>query len=109
MGCENVLITGGAGFIGSHLADVLIDLGHDVTVTEGPQSAACADPDEHGPLPIADDFRRDYGAEICFIGSWSPGRERLLDRLTRYDLKIYGTGWEAAAHRLRPHTRTEPV
>ena len=39
---ESVLITGGAGFIGSHLADVLINLGHDVTVVDS------LDPRIHG-------------------------------------------------------------
>lgn len=29
-----VLITGGAGFIGSHLAEVLLDLGHEVTIID---------------------------------------------------------------------------
>jgi len=29
-----ILITGGAGFIGSHLADKLIDQGHEVTVID---------------------------------------------------------------------------
>jgi UDP-glucose 4-epimerase len=30
----NYLVTGGAGFIGSHIAEYLIDHGHDVTVVE---------------------------------------------------------------------------
>ena len=29
-----VLITGGAGFIGSHLVDALVDRGHDVVVVD---------------------------------------------------------------------------
>ena len=31
---ENILITGGAGFIGSHLADLLLEMGHEVTVLD---------------------------------------------------------------------------
>ena len=30
----NILITGGAGFIGSHLSEKLIDLGHKVVVVD---------------------------------------------------------------------------
>jgi dTDP-L-rhamnose 4-epimerase len=39
---SHVLITGGAGFIGSHLADALIDAGHDVRVLDN------LDPQVHG-------------------------------------------------------------
>lgn len=34
MGLSHVMITGGAGFIGSHLADALVKLGHRVTVLD---------------------------------------------------------------------------
>ena len=40
---ERVLITGGAGFIGSHLADELRASGHEVRVLD------CLDPQVHGP------------------------------------------------------------
>ena len=30
----NILVTGGAGFIGSHIADALIEAGHTVTIID---------------------------------------------------------------------------
>ena len=35
-----VLVTGGAGFIGSHMIDVLIDRGHEVTVVDNLSSGS---------------------------------------------------------------------
>ena len=34
MSGKKILVTGGAGFIGSHIVDRLIDLGHEVTVVD---------------------------------------------------------------------------
>ena len=34
MARERILITGGAGFIGSHLAELFLDRGHDVIVMD---------------------------------------------------------------------------
>lgn len=40
---NTVLITGGAGFIGSHLSDKLLQLGHRVIILDN------LDPQVHGP------------------------------------------------------------
>lgn len=47
---ENVLITGGAGFIGSNLTDVLIALGHRVTILD------TLHPQVHGPNQQVPDY-----------------------------------------------------
>jgi dTDP-L-rhamnose 4-epimerase len=40
-----VLVTGGAGFIGSHTVDLLVERGHDVVILD------CLDPQVHGAAP----------------------------------------------------------
>jgi spore maturation protein CgeB len=34
-----------------------------------------------------------YSADVSFIGGWRPERERLLERLTPFGLKIWGPDW----------------
>ena len=48
-----MLVTGGAGFIGSHLVEHLLGAGHPVTVVDDLSSGACANlPDRHAGLEV---------------------------------------------------------
>ena len=48
---KRVLITGGAGFIGSHLAERILDLGHQVTIIDNESTG----------------FRRNVPAEATYV------------------------------------------
>jgi spore maturation protein CgeB len=49
-----------------------------------------ATPDEHRPVPLSDEDRADYAAEVAFIGGSGPNRVQALGRLRQYDLRIWG-------------------
>lgn len=50
---SRILLTGGAGFIGSHIADALLDAGHDVRILDWLHPAAHAQRARPADLPIA--------------------------------------------------------
>jgi spore maturation protein CgeB len=70
---------------------------------------ACADPDEHRPVPLSSDEERWYAGDVAFIGTHSEDRAALLARLAHTDLRIYGTGWDGVGPRLEGRVRREPV
>jgi spore maturation protein CgeB len=54
---------------------------------------AC-DPDCHHPLDCSAADREKYGSDVVFVGSYYRERADLLERLTAFDLAIWGPGWE---------------
>ena len=57
------LVTGGAGFIGSHLADALVDAGHQVTVLDDLSSGRERNVPETAHL-VVQDVRHPYAAQL---------------------------------------------
>lgn len=52
--------------------------------------------------------RRDFGADLSFMGAGYPNRRRAFRELTGYDFKIWGTEWEDEPL-LEPHLRLKGV
>jgi hypothetical protein len=59
------------------------------------------DPEVHHPFPASMIDRSRYGADVSFIGTWSPEKERrlaaLLERIPKMRLRIWGAQWEKCA------------
>lgn len=67
---QTCLVTGGAGFIGSHVADCLLDLGHNVVVLDD----------------LSGGFRENVN-EKCFFVKGSITNEKILDRIfSQYEI-----------------------
>ncbi|MCP4360744.1 MAG: SDR family NAD(P)-dependent oxidoreductase [Chloroflexi bacterium] len=81
---ENVLITGGAGFIGSHLADTLLKAGHQVTVLD------ILHPQVHGQMRKIPDYLDDRVRVIQGdIRDKEVLRETLVGKTTVYHFAAY--------------------
>ena len=65
----NYLVTGGAGFIGSHLTDTLIKDGHNVVIWDNMSTGK-----EENINKLATHFRVDVGTMIDPYNFWEPGR-----------------------------------
>lgn len=54
---------------------------------------AC-DPQIHRPVELSQDDLRRYACDICFVGSCYEERVEVLERLTGFDLAVWGAGWD---------------
>lgn len=90
---NNVLVTGGAGFIGSHLAKKLIHLGFNVTVLDNLSSQIHGD----NPEKNSSTFKSALNAGVRFIKGTITDKTTLLEALAGQDAVIHlaaetGTG-----------------
>lgn len=88
---QNILITGGAGFIGSRLANSLIARGHRVRVLDN------LSPQIHGAEPASSALFRSLHDDVEFIRGSVTNREHLVQALTGVDTVVHlaaetGTG-----------------
>lgn len=88
---KNILITGGAGFIGSRLANYLIAKGHNVRVLDN----LC--PQIHGAEPESSSLFRSLYKDVEFIRGSVTSRDDLMKALPEMDMVVHlaaetGTG-----------------
>ena len=51
------------------------------------------DPKRYKDMDISEEDRKDFGYDICFVGSPYPNRVEVLDSLRQYKLGVFGDGW----------------
>ncbi len=54
-------------------------------------------PEFHHPLDLTDEEARRFASPVAFVGSHYAFRERFVQELCGYPLRLWGTGWERAA------------
>ena len=52
------------------------------------------DPELHYPISLSDEDKATFESDIAFMGSWDKEREWWLEKIDKYDLAIWGNGWE---------------
>lgn len=54
---------------------------------------AC-DPDIHKPVETSPEEKAEWGSDVAFIGSFYPNRAQILEKITDFDLRVWGPGWK---------------
>ncbi len=50
----------------------------------------------HYPVSVNEKEKNFYGSDVAFIGSWDEERQKWLEHINDYDLKIWGNAWQGA-------------
>ncbi len=58
------------------------------------------DPEVHNKIELSKSEIAKYGSDIAFVGSVSPERQKVLDELSDFDIKIWGR-WQAESDKLK--------
>jgi len=53
---------------------------------------AC-EPMYHKPVELSPEEKKKYASDICFVGSMYPGRMRMLEKISDFDIAIWGPRW----------------
>lgn len=61
---------------------------------------AC-DPAAHRPVELSPQEKEHYGSDVVFVGSYYPNRGELFEKLIRFNLGVWGPGWDKL-HRHSP-------
>lgn len=88
-GTEAIELLAGAGIRGAQWLPMACDLEY------------------HYPVDCSVADKEKYGSDIVFVGSYYPNRADLFERISKFDLAIWGPGWDAlpAASPLRKHLK----
>jgi spore maturation protein CgeB len=68
---------------------------------------AC-DPEEHRPIPLGEAQRREFGADVAYLGYGYANRLAMMEALHDFDVRLWGVGWDASPA-LAGRFRREPV
>lgn len=79
----------------------LSDMREQLGVTRASLLMFAFDPDLHRPIALSAGDVATYAADVSYIGTWSPKKERLLSEITRrrptLRVRIWGEQWHKAA------------
>ncbi len=57
---------------------------------------AC-DPEIHQPVDVDSEDKKKWGSEVSFVGSFYPNRAQILERISDFNLRVWGPGWNKLA------------